>query len=110
MLWKEMHASTDSGILYNAESQKLQRSIAEVEKDTRRYTVTRLNRQYGNTSRGGDLGGWGRRFPQNLRWGTAHASVPPIFREVVLSDAGESVNRVKKVFFLRGKGHIRHLT
>jgi len=26
---------------------------------------------------------WGR-FPKKLRWGTAHASVPPIFEEVVL--------------------------
>ena len=28
--------------------------------------------------------------PPNLRWGTAYASVPPIFREVVLSDGCES--------------------
>jgi len=27
----------------------------------------------------GDLGGLGGRSPQNLRWRTAHASVPPIF-------------------------------
>src|SRR6218665_313396 len=30
---------------------------------------------------GGDLGGWGT-APQNLRWGTVHASVLPIFGEV----------------------------
>ena len=28
---------------------------------------------------GGDLAGTGGRSSQNLRWGTAHASVPPIF-------------------------------
>ena len=33
-----------------------------------------------------------------------------IFWEVVLSNARESMNRVKKVFFLWGKYHIRHLT
>ena len=43
--------------------------------------------------RGGDLVG---RSPQNLRWGAAHASVPPIFWETVLSDARESTNIVKK--------------
>jgi len=33
-------------------------------------------------------GDWGTANPQkNLRWGTAHVSVPPIFREVVLLDA-----------------------
>jgi len=42
--------------------------------------------------------------------GTADALVPPIFKEVVLSDACESINRVKKVFFLWGKGQIWHLT
>ena len=31
------------------------------------------------TIRGGDLGGLGGRSPKNWRWGTAHASVPPIF-------------------------------
>ena len=41
-------------------------------------------------------GEWGDGPPQNLRWGTAHALVPSIFREVVLSDARESTNRVKK--------------
>src|SRR6218665_2290182 len=40
----------------------------------------------------------------NLMWGTAHASVSPIFGEVVLSDARESMNRVKKGFFLVRKG------
>ena len=34
--------------------------------------------------------------PQILKWGTAHALVPPIFREVVLSDVCERMNRVKK--------------
>ena len=34
-------------------------------------------------------GDWGT-VPPNLRWGTAHASVPLIFREVVLSDGLES--------------------
>jgi len=38
----------------------------------------------------------GERSSQILRWGMAHAFVPPIFREVVLSDARESTNRVKK--------------
>src|SRR6218665_1233152 len=42
--------------------------------------------------------------PKNLRWGTAHALVPPIFREVVLSDTRESINRVKKGVFLVRKG------
>jgi len=41
---------------------------------------------------GGDLEGPGGTDPQNLRWGTAHASVPPIFREVVLTDAWQSTN------------------
>ena len=43
--------------------------------------------------RPGGTGGDGA--PQNLRWGTAHALVPPIFREVVLSDVCERMNRVK---------------
>src|SRR6218665_3592555 len=66
------------------------------------------------STRGGDLGG---RPPQNLRWGTAHALVPPpIFREVVLSDVCERMNRVKNclikeffseiVVFLCRKGRI----
>ena len=42
--------------------------------------------------------GLGGRSPQNLRWGDAHAFVPPIFGEVVLSDARESINRVKRCF------------
>ena len=33
---------------------------------------------------------------QNLRWGTAHVSVPTIYREVVLLDACESTNWVKR--------------
>ena len=41
---------------------------------------------------GGDLGGLGERSPQNLRWGTVHVSVSPIFREVILLDASESTN------------------
>jgi len=45
---------------------------------------------------GGDLGGLRDGRPQNLRWGTAHAPVPPIFWEVVLSDACESTNWVKR--------------
>jgi len=58
--------------------------------------------------RGGDLGGT---VPPKFQVvGTAHAFVPPIFWEIVLSDARESMNRVKKVFFLWGKGHICHLT
>jgi len=61
------------------------------------FTSARPNRPI--MCRGGDLGGLGT-VPQNLRWGTAHALVPPIFREVVLSDACESINIVKKVFFL----------
>src|SRR6218665_3050451 len=41
------------------------------------------------------MGGWGTVPPKNLRWKTAHVLIPPIFREVVLSDARESMNRVK---------------
>jgi len=45
------------------------------------------------TIRGGDLGDGPPKF-----WGggTAHALVPPIFREVVLSDVCERMNRVKQ--------------
>ena len=71
---------------------------------------------------GGNL--WGTVLSQNLRWGTAHVFVPPIFREVVLLDACESTNWVKrgvikaffvlkwrlfssrKRFFSSAKGHI----
>ena len=56
----------------------------------------------GRRPRGGDWGD-GRSY-QNLRWGTASASVPPIFWEVVLSDARESLNRVKTGVFLVRKG------
>jgi len=52
-----------------------------------------------NYNQGRRPGGLGGRSPKtNLRWGTAHALVPPIFREVVLSDARERMNmdRVKK--------------
>src|SRR6218665_1781284 len=49
--------------------------------------------------------GWrlGGRSPLNLRWGRP-ILCPPIFREVVLSDACESINRVKKGVFLVRKG------
>src|SRR6218665_3380271 len=41
--------------------------------------------------RDGDLEGTGGRSPQKkLRWGTAHAFVPQIFREAMLSGARES--------------------
>jgi len=42
---------------------------------------------------GGDLRGTGGRSPQNLRWGTAHASVPPIFEEVVLLEECKSCKK-----------------
>src|SRR6218665_3617116 len=54
----------------------------------------RISRQQTQTNRGKDRGrnqgrrprgGLGGRSPQNLRWGKAHALVPPIFREVVHS-------------------------
>ena len=48
-------------------------------------------------STGEDLGGLGGRSPQNLRWGTAHASVPPIFRELLLL---ECEAKYKKCSFL----------
>src|SRR6218665_2346550 len=56
--------------------------------------------------RGGDLRGTGGRPPKKhfFRWGTAHAAVPPIFGEVVLSDAHESMNRVKNGVFVVRKG------
>jgi len=46
---------------------------------------------------GGDLGELGETVPQNLRWGIAHASVPPIFWEAVLGymEACESTKRKK---------------
>jgi len=46
---------------------------------------------------GGDLGGTGGTVPPNLRWGDGPCIGPQIFREVVLSDARESTNRVRKV-------------
>ena len=75
--------------------------------------VTFLNIGYNNISwrpydpselfMGGDLGGLGERPPQRI-WGegTVHASVPPIFWEVVLSDACEKdeLNKTKN-FFLK---------
>jgi len=46
---------------------------------------------------GGDLGGNGGRYPgKNLRWGTAHASIPPIFPEELLFDVRQSTNWLKK--------------
>ena len=67
------------------------------------FTSARPNRPI--MCRGGDLGGLGT-VPQNLRWGKAHALVPPqyLLREIVLSDARESVNRVKKGVSLVRKG------
>jgi len=44
----------------------------------------------------GDLGELGGRSPQKMRWGTAHASVPQIFGEVVLLEASESSKREKR--------------
>jgi len=47
---------------------------------------------------GGDLGlDWGDGPPKNLRCGDGPCIRPPIFREVTLSHACESKNRVKKV-------------
>ena len=46
--------------------------------------------------RGRDLGGLGD-GPKKFEVGKAHASVPPIFGEVVLSDVCESTNTLKKV-------------
>jgi len=46
-----------------------------------------------HTSHGRRLRGDLRDGPPNLRWGTAHASVPPIFGKVVLLEACESTNR-----------------
>jgi len=48
------------------------------------------------STHGRRLRGMGGRSPQNLRRGTAHASVPPIFGEVVLWDAWESMKCFKK--------------
>src|SRR6218665_3017268 len=45
---------------------------------------------------GGDLGGLRQAVPQNLRWGTAHASVSSIFKEVVLRDAREKYEVTEK--------------
>jgi len=41
-------------------------------------------------------GNWGDGPPQNLGWGTAHASVPPIFLEVVLSRCARKYEQSKK--------------
>jgi len=52
---------------------------------------------------GGDLKGTGGRSPQKFEVGeTAHASVSPIFQEVVLLKACKSCKREKK----GGKGEI----
>src|SRR6218665_1788422 len=53
------------------------------------YSCRRIYLQY-EVAMGGNL--WGTVLSQNVRWGTAHVSVPPIFREVVLLDACESTN------------------
>ena len=51
--------------------------------------------------RGGDLGGLGGRSPKNLRWGDGLCiRLPNIWRSIVLSDARESMNRVKKSVYL----------
>jgi len=61
--------------------------------------------------RGGNLEGTGGDSPPKFEVGmTAHAFVPPIIWEVVLSDVRESMKRVKKVLFLWGKGCVRYLT
>jgi len=39
---------------------------------------------------------WGDGPPQNLRWGTVHASVPSIFGEVVLWDTRVSTKCLQK--------------
>jgi len=67
---------------------------------------------------GGDLGGLGD-ASLNLRWGTAYASIPPIFREIVLEETWESTNWLKngvkkKIFseievFRQEKGHICYI-
>ena len=41
------------------------------------------------------MGTWGK-VPQNLRWGTAHASVPPIFLEVVFVGCARKYEQSKK--------------
>jgi len=48
--------------------------------------------------RGGNLGGLGRR-PPKFEVGDGPCIRPPIFREVVLSDVRESMERVKKWCF-----------
>jgi len=56
--------------------------------------------EFGLMKAGAETWGAGGRFPQSLKWGTAHAFVPPIFWEVVLSDVREIMKRVKKGVFL----------
>src|SRR6218665_3438041 len=51
------------------------------------------------TCRGGYLGDWGTVPPKFEVGGRPMHWSPQVFREVVLSDARESMNRVKKVFF-----------
>ena len=62
------------------------------------------NERFSGATQGRRPRGDGGRSPKNLRWGDAQASVPPIFWKAVLSDARESMNRAKKVFFLWGMG------
>src|SRR6218665_3402558 len=45
---------------------------------------------------GGDLGGTGRRSLKNLRWWDGPCIRPPIFRAIVLSDALQSTNALKR--------------
>jgi len=47
---------------------------------------------------GGDIGGTGVTVHPKLAVGAAHASVPPIFGEVVLLEMCESANRKKQKF------------
>ena len=44
---------------------------------------------------GGNLRRGGGRSPQKFEVGTAHASVPPIFGEVVSLEAWQSTNKLK---------------
>ena len=103
-------------------SQKQEDIFLQLRKKVTEWSKTDVNLHW--ETRGGDLGVTGGTVPQKFEVGTAHASVPPIFWEVVLSDARESTNRVKKsvikeffseivVFLVRKgwyRGHIRHLT
>jgi len=57
-------------------------------------SVARDNKMH--PGRGGDLGGTGGRSLQIFEVGDGPCIGPPISRKVVLSDARESTNRVKK--------------